>query len=69
MFNNHAQYLRLRVPVWATDREVIKAAHRMIRKGARYSREHRQARHRWLRGMILMHRDALRVYNHTVRGY
>ena len=63
----YAQYCRLNVPVWASDREVIKAAHLMLRKAARKSRHSRDIRHNWLRSVIHQHHDALMVYREVVR--
>ena len=45
-------YQRLRVPVSASAREVLRAAQRKLRKPVRYSRDHREARHQFYRAML-----------------
>lgn len=51
-----ATYCRLRVPVWAPDRDVIRAARKKLKRSS-LRREHREARHAFLRSMLAHHRD------------
>lgn len=53
----HGTYCRLRVPVWASDREVIRAAHRKLKRSARRSFAARAARHEFLRAMLAHHHN------------
>ena len=45
-------YCRLGVPVWSTDREVIRAARRLLSVRARRGRALRAERHAFLRQML-----------------
>ena len=54
-----ATYQRLGVTVFATNREVIKAAARKLKREARFARKHRAARHAFYREMLTCHRAAL----------
>jgi hypothetical protein len=58
---SHGIYERLAVSVFASDREVIKAASRKLRPEARFSRNHRKARHSFYRDMLARHRAALQL--------
>lgn len=51
-------YLRLRLPVWASEREVIRAARRKLKPTCRRSRHYREARHAYLRDILNCHREA-----------
>jgi len=58
-------YCRLGVPVWSTDREVIRAAHRLLSTRARRGRALRAERHAFLRQMLQFHhceQDLVREY-------
>jgi hypothetical protein len=48
-------YCRLRVPVWSTDREVIRASRRLLSARARRGRELRAERHAFYRQMLEFH--------------
>lgn len=50
-----ATYQRLRIPVWASDVEVIRVARRKIARGARKARQHRKSRHSFFRKMLKYH--------------
>lgn len=51
----YSTYRRLRVPVWATDREVIAAALKKVRKAHRRRRASREGRHEYLRAILTHH--------------
>lgn len=52
----YAQYQRLGLHVYASNREVVKAAHKMLSpKGKSFSQ--RQARHNWLRQILQYHKE------------
>jgi hypothetical protein len=51
-------YERLGVTVFASDREVIKAASRKLRPEARFGHKRRKARHAFYREMLACHRAA-----------
>jgi hypothetical protein len=51
-------YCRLGLPVWSTDREVIAAALRKLKRSARKGRKHREGRHAFLRCMLNNHHAA-----------
>ncbi|MBB5224645.1 hypothetical protein HNP73_004624 [Amaricoccus macauensis] len=58
-------YCRLGVPVWSTDREVIRAARRLLSATARRGRALRTERHAFLRQMLEFHhceQDLVREY-------
>lgn len=55
----HGTYQRLGVTVFASHREVIKAASRKLKPEARFNRKHRTARHAFYRDMLAGHRAAL----------
>ncbi len=48
-------YCRLGVPVWSTDREVIRAARRLLSATVRRGRALRAERHAFLRQMLEFH--------------
>lgn len=52
-----AQHARLGLPVSASNRDVIRAAHKMLTPNGR-SRSRREWRHFWLRTMIQRHQEA-----------
>jgi hypothetical protein len=54
-------YERLHVTVWASDREVIKAAARKLKPEVRFARRQRKARHALYREMLACHRAARRL--------
>ena len=53
-----AFYERLNMHVYASNREVIKAASRKLKRSARYSREYREARHVFYTGILKHHAAA-----------
>ncbi len=55
-------YERLNVPVWATSREVIKAASLKLKPAVRFSPQHRDARHRFYLTMLEYHDKARDIY-------
>lgn len=55
-------YLRLHIPVWATYRDVIRAARGRLNPACRYARAFRDARHEYLRAMLKQHRRARAIY-------
>lgn len=56
-----ATYLRLRVPVWASARDVIRALYGRMRPDAR-AHAHRAARHSIIREMLGYHARAQAVH-------
>ena len=54
-------YLRLRVPVWASTREVIRATYGRMRPSAR-QHAHRPGRHSIIREMLQHHARAQEVH-------
>jgi hypothetical protein len=54
-------YERLGVSVFASNREVVKAASRKLRPEARSSRKHRKARHAFYGELLACHRAALEL--------
>lgn len=54
-------YLRLRVPVWASARDVIRATYGRMRPDARF-RAHRAARHAIIREMLQHHAAAQNLH-------
>jgi hypothetical protein len=54
----HAQYHRLGLPVYASNRTLIREARKLCLPGARTRRDMRDARHTWLRALIQIHADA-----------
>lgn len=59
-------YLRLRVPVWASTRDVIRALYGRMRPDARF-RAHRAARHAIIREMLGHHAAAQAVHARAMR--
>lgn len=59
-------YLRLRVPVWASARDVIRATYGRMRPDARF-RAHRVARHAIIREMLGHHAAAQAVHARAMR--
>ena len=51
-------YHRLGLPVWATDREVLKALRRKLKPSARRGRKSRKNRHALMRGVLKVHHNA-----------
>lgn len=51
-------YHRLRLPVWASNRTVIKAGLGKLKPVARRGRTHREARHAYLRELLAVHQSA-----------
>lgn len=57
----YAQYERLNLPLWASNRTVVKAAHTMLAtKGKSFAQ--RAQRHYWLRQILQHHKDAQQLY-------
>jgi hypothetical protein len=54
-------YERLGVNVYASNRDVIRAASRKLRPEIRFVRKHRRTRHAFYREMIACHRAALEL--------
>lgn len=54
----YGTYQRLNLPVWASNREVIRAARRKVAKRFRYGRMMRAARHSFYREMLSYHANA-----------
>jgi hypothetical protein len=54
-------YLRLNLPVWASEREVIRATYGRLRPDAR-TRAHRAPRHAILRDMLAQHAAAQNLH-------
>jgi hypothetical protein len=65
----YGQYCRLRVTVWATNREVIKATSRMIKKTHRYDRASRVPRHVFYRSALELHKDAQKLMGYAMRDF
>lgn len=63
----YGTYCRLHLPVWATDREVIRAAHRKLKRSVRRAHKHREVRHSILRE-LLEHHTRARVEYAQVMG-
>jgi hypothetical protein len=61
-------YLRLRVPVWASTREVIRATYGRMRPDAR-SHACRPGRHSIIREMLQHHTHAQAVHERTLCKY
>ena len=59
-------YLRLRVPVWASTREVIRATYGRMRPSAR-QHAHRPGRHAIIREMLGHHAAAQAVHERAMR--
>jgi hypothetical protein len=51
----YGTYCRLGVHIYATPREVIKAASRRLKPHARYSQTYRKSRHKFYRDMLRYH--------------
>lgn len=60
----YAQYQRLNLHVSASNREVVKAAHKLLSPKGKSSTQ-RRARHDWLRQILQYHHDARQLY----KGY
>lgn len=58
----YGTYLRLNVPVWATNRQVIKAARAKIQKKCRTGAKHREGRKLFYRSMLDYHAKAGRLF-------
>jgi hypothetical protein len=54
-------YKRLGVTVFASDREVIRAASRKLKRAARLDRKHGEAPHAFQRQMLTCHHAALEL--------
>lgn len=52
-----AQYSRLGLPIWASNRELIAAARAMLKPHCQRQAEFRAARHEFLRGALALHKD------------
>lgn len=61
-------YERLGLHVGASVRDVIRSARRKLPKRSRRGRQHREARHVYLRSMIYHHTLAGRLYVAMTRG-
>jgi len=57
----YGTYLRLGIPVWASDRTVIRAAQRKLTRSARRDPAKREARKRFYREMLEHHANAQRL--------
>jgi hypothetical protein len=57
----HGTYERLGVTVYASNRDVIKAASRKLKPEARFGRKQRKARHAFYREILACHRAALEL--------
>ena len=57
----YGTYLRLDVPVWASDHTVIRAARRKLARSARRDPAKRDARKRFYREMLEHHANAQRL--------
>jgi hypothetical protein len=58
----YSTYLRLRVPVWASSRDVIRALYGRMRPDAR-AHAHRDARHAIIREMLEHHSKSQRLHH------
>jgi hypothetical protein len=58
----YGTYLRLNVPVWATNREVIKAARGKIQKKCRRAAKYREGRKLYYRSMLDYHAKARALF-------
>lgn len=66
-----SQYCRIESKlggIGATDREFIKAAHKLVAKPCRRGRLHRRARHEWLRSGLDHKRAAEDTYRACTTG-
>ena len=64
----YAQYCRLGLPVWASNRAVIREARKMLAP-ASLAPAYRRNRHKWLRAMLSEHEKARRLYEKVRRGF
>jgi hypothetical protein len=64
----YGTYCRLRVPVWASDMDVIRAARGKIAKHHRRGRATRGARHQFYRTMLDYHARASQTYDQAMGG-
>ena len=62
------QYERLQLHVSASNREVIRKAHKRLSKEGK-SRAFRSERHEWLRSLVEEHREARELYGYVMRGF
>lgn len=62
-----ATYLRLHLPVWASDMDVIRAARRKIAKHHQRGRATRDARHQFYRVMLGHHARAGQTYQQAMK--
>lgn len=62
----YSTYTRLRVPVWASARDVIRALYGRMRPDAR-AHTHRAARHSIIREMLGYHAQAQNLHWRTTR--
>lgn len=58
----YGTYCRLNLPVWASDREVIRAASKKLKRRFRHDRKRRDVRHEFYRNMLQYHADARELY-------
>ena len=63
-----ATYNRLGVPVWASNREVIRAARQVYRGDVRNLRIHRKARKMFYKVMLREHAQAITLYKAVMSG-
>jgi hypothetical protein len=52
----YGTYCRLNIHVYASGREVIRAASHKLKKTVRFAREHREVRHAFYKQMLNYHR-------------
>jgi len=64
----YSQYLRLGLPVSASDNDVIRAARRLILKRHRHDPDKRAARHRFYAQMLTYHAKAGDLFDRIARG-
>lgn len=58
----YGTYCRLNLPVWASNREVIHAASKKLKKRSRHDRKRRDVRHKFYRNMLQYHANARELY-------
>ena len=61
-------YCRLNLHVSASTRDVLRAAQKVIKPEARYSRKARKQRHFFYRNMLAMHNRAVELYQKVNTG-
>lgn len=64
----YGTYCRLNLPVWATNREVVRAARRKLKRSVRRAHKHREARHAILRELLEHHAHARAEYAQVMGG-